>query len=258
MSTPVPPRDSFRFTAPPDQCGYLPDRQSVMDYRWFDELSADEFEWLLERGWRRFGELVFRPRCPGCHECRGLRIDVHAFRPRRAHRRNLQRNADVRVELGEAQVSAEHLELYNRYHSDMQARRGWPLQLTDWVDYQQTFLSGERTFGYEFRYYRAGRLAGVALCDVVPDALSAVYFYYDPAWRPAGPGVFSILQHVQRARDSGRRWVHLGYWVPGCPSMGYKAQFRPHDLLEIFPPDETPPDWRRIDGGESAVPPAAD
>ncbi len=248
MTTPSRPLpESFRFTAPPDRCGYLSDRQSVMDYRWFDELSADDFECLLERGWRRFGELVFRPNCPGCRECRGVRLDVPAFRPRRSQRRALKRNDDVRVEFVEAEVSSDHLRLYNLYHADMHQRRGWPLHLTDWSDYQQMFLSGERTFGFEFRYYRADRLIGVALCDVVPDALSAVYFYHDPEWRPDGPGTFSILQHVRQARETGLRWVYLGYLVPACPSMAYKANFAPHELLEIFPADDAAAHWR---GGE--------
>lgn len=235
---------SFRFTAPPDRCAYLPDRQSVMDYRWFDELSEDDFAWLLQRGWRRFGELVFRPNCPGCQECRGIRLDVNTFRPNRSQRRTLKRNDDVRVEFAEAEVSAEHLRVYNAYHADMHERRGWPLHLTDWSDYQQCFLSGERTFGYEFRYYRDDRLAGVALCDVVPDALSAVYFYHDPTWRPLGPGTFNILQHVRLANETGRRWINLGFWVAGCPSMAYKTQFEPFELLESFPADDALPIWK--------------
>ncbi len=238
--------EDFRFHAPPSRCGYLPDRQSAMEYRWFAELEAEEFEYLLERGWRRFGEIVFRPRCAGCHECRGIRLDVTSFAPNRSQRRALKRNAAVEVRFERAEATPEHLRLHNRYHADMHVRRGWPEHLVDWSDYEQTFLSGDRPFGFEFRYYRAGQLAGVAICDETPTALSAVYFYYDPAWREDSPGTFSIMQHVERARATGRRHVYLGFWVPGCQSMAYKANFAPHELLEIMPPDPAQPQWRAV------------
>jgi arginine-tRNA-protein transferase len=238
--------DSFRFTASPSRCGYLPDRQSVIDYRWFDDLTPEDFEYLLARGWRRFGELVFRPNCPGCRECRGIRLDATTFAPNRSQRRALKANAAVEVRFERAEATPEHLRLHNLYHADMHVRRGWPEHLVDWTDYEQTYLSGDRAFGFEFRYYRDGQLAGVALCDETPTALSAVYFYYDPAWRDDSPGTFSILQHVERARATGRRWVYLGFWVPGCRSMNYKANFTPHELLEIMPPDRDQPAWRPV------------
>jgi arginine-tRNA-protein transferase len=238
--------DSFRFHAPPSSCGYLPDRQSAMEYRWFEDLSADDFEYLLSRGWRRFGELVFRPNCPGCRECRGIRLDVATFVPNRSQRRALTRNAAVEVQFVRAEATPEHIRLHNRYHADMHVRRGWREQVIDWTDYEQTFLSGDRPFGFEFRYLRDGQLSGVALCDVTPTALSAVYFYYDPAWREDSPGTFSILQHVEHARITGRQHVYLGFWVPGCRSMAYKANFSPHELLEIMPPDRGQPAWRLV------------
>ena len=33
-----------------------------------------------------------------------------------------------------------------------------------------------------------------------------------------------ILDHVEIAREAGLPYVYLGYWVPGSPKMGYKAQ----------------------------------
>src|SRR5256885_312365 len=88
-----------------------------------------------------------------------------------------------------------------------------------------------------------GHLVGVGLADITPTALSSVYFFHDPAWRPQSPGVFSILQQLAYAQRHGLRYHYLGYWIAGCPSMAYKAQYRPHELLVGYPPDDVEPTW---------------
>jgi len=84
---------------------------------------------------------------------------------------------------------------------------------------------------------------GVALADITPTSLSSVYFFHDPAWRPRAPGVFSVFQQLAYAQRHGLRYHYLGYWIAGCPSMAYKAQYRPHELLVWYPPDEVEPEW---------------
>ena len=84
---------------------------------------------------------------------------------------------------------------------------------------------------------------GVGLADVTTTALSSVYFFHDPAWRPRAPGVFSILRQGAYARQQGLRYHYLGYWVPDSQSMAYKAQYRPHELLVGYPADTEEPRW---------------
>ncbi len=95
----------------------------------------------------------------------------------------------------------------------------------------------------ELQYYAKGRLVGVALADVTPNALTSIYFYHHPAWRPKSPGVFSILQQVAYAKQLDLTHQYLGYWVPGSASMDYKAQYRPHEILVRYPEDHEPPLW---------------
>ncbi len=63
------------------------------------------------------------------------------------------------------------------------------------------------------------------------DALSAVYFYFDPELAARSPGTYNVLWLVQEARRRGLPWLYLGYYVPGSPSMAYKAGFHPHEIL---------------------------
>ena len=58
-----------------------------------------------------------------------------------------------------------------------------------------------------------------------------VYSFFDPALEKLSLGTYLILDHIQIARDLGLPYVYLGYWVPGSPKMGYKANFKG---LEVY------------------------
>ena len=68
-------------TEPPGPCSYLPGQQSSLEHKVMTEVSSEEFEELLSRGWRRFGPTYFRPACQACAECVTLRIPTATFRP---------------------------------------------------------------------------------------------------------------------------------------------------------------------------------
>ncbi|HUG93194.1 MAG TPA: arginyltransferase [Planctomycetaceae bacterium] len=234
----------MRLTSPPQACSYLPEQTASLEYRIIFAIDPAAYEDLLQRGWRRHGCHFFRPACPACTECRSLRVDVARFRPTKSQRRCLARNTHVRVEIGEPAVSGSHLRLFNTYHADMHERRGWPHKRVTPEEYVESFLVGTWSFAREFRYFDGSRLVGVGLVDEVASGLSSVYFYHEPAWRPLGPGTFSILSEIEHARDTGRPWHYLGYWIAGCASMSYKARFGPHELLLCDPPDGEQPLWQ--------------
>ena len=227
-----------------EQCVYLPEERSKMHYRSIEGCTAEAYQAMLERGWRRFGSVFFRPVCAGCRECRSLRIPVATFEPNRSMRRTLKRNHDLEVELGRPALSHDHLELYRRYHADMAGRRGWHERPNiDPFDYYYTFVEGAGSYGHQLTYHHEGRLLGVALVDILPDAVSAVYCYYDPAERQRSIGVFSVLQHLELARRHGCPFVYLGYWIEPNASMRYKARYRPHQVLTGRPEADEEPEW---------------
>jgi len=231
-----------------ERCAYLPGERARLRYRVIDHCSPETYQRMLERGWRRFGRVFFRPACADCWECRSLRLDVDRFSLDRSMRRNLKRNRDLEVVMRSPSMSHDHLSLYDRYHRDMTARRGWRGSRIAPVEYYQTFVDGAGDFGHEMLYADGDRLLGVALVDVLPRAVSAVYCFYEPEERRRGIGVFSILQHLELARSRGIPHVYLGYWVEGNASMRYKARYRPHEILQGRPELDAEPEWRRVDG----------
>ena len=158
-----------------------------------------------------------------------MRIPVEQFVPSRAQRRCAARNADLVVTSVPARRTVENFALYRRYLDARHPGGGMDDPAPENFD---AFLScaWSPTRFLEFRL--DGTLVAVAVTDVVPDALSAVYTFYDPAYAARSPGTFAILSQVRRAQAEGRRYVYLGFWLEGHPKMEYKRGFRPLEYLD--------------------------
>ncbi|MEL7061417.1 MAG: arginyltransferase [Acidobacteriota bacterium] len=224
-------------------CAYLPDRRAQIRYRLMESCDRTEYQHLLERGWRRFGMTFFRPECSACRACRSLRIDVETFEPTRSMRRTLAKNRDLDLTLCKATLGPQHLDLYQRYHADMQARRGWPIRPMTARTYLHTFLEGRQDFGHELRLSLGDRLLALSMVDVLPAGISAVYTVYDPEHRDRGLGVRAILGAIELARERGLPYVYLGHWIEENVSMSYKSSYRPHELLDHRPEINERPRW---------------
>ena len=217
------------FTTPPHECGYLADRQAVtlfVDPRVRPDVAT--YTLLSEHGFRRSGGHIYRPKCPSCDACIPIRLPVDAFRPRRAHRRNLKRNADVTMHRCEARFEPAHFRLYHRYITARHAGGG--MENPD-PDTYMDFLTANwaATSFYEFR--ANGALLAVAVVDRLNDGLSAVYTFFDPDESARGLGRFAILKQIELARSLGLEWLYLGYWIEACRKMSYKTEFTPHQIF---------------------------
>lgn len=210
------------------------------------DVSPAELEALLERGWRHFGPMYFRPKCASCNECLTLRIDVAKFAARKSQRRAAKNAAKLRRVVGPPIVDEERLTLYRKWHSQREARRGWEPSEVDPERYALDFAF-PAPFAREaaFRDPEDGdRLVGLGLFDETPNALSAVYFYWDPDRAPSSLGVANVVTLVEEARAKNMAHVYLGYRVMGCASLAYKTSYRPHELLEGRPAFTEKPVWR--------------
>lgn len=180
---------------------------------------------LLALGFRRAGRMFYRPACGECQECVSLRVDVNLFSPTGDQRRALRKNRDVELEIGMPRFADEKFALYAKF-----VRERYPCDDLSLPGYHRYFLEH---FGNtrEFRYRVGGTLVGLGIVDLVADAVSSVYFFFDPAQSTRSLGTYSVLREIDFCRQSGRRYVYLGFRVAGCRAMRYKSLFRPHELL---------------------------
>ena len=223
-------------------CAYLPGQRAALEYRVLVGVGPSELNEWLERGWRRFGAVVFRPACRACDQCISLRIPVAGFRLSRSQRRARNRCARMTVEVGPPRVDDERLALYNRWHAGRERVRGWEHSPLDAEDYSRQFGLAEPCTR-EVLYRDGDRLVGAGICDATETAWSAVYFFHDPAYARFSLGVNHILTLIERAALEGKSQVYLGYWVRRCPSMRYKAGFVPHERLTGRPDGDEPARW---------------
>ncbi len=217
------------YTTPPHTCSYLPPRTATTLFA-DPALPLDRrlYSLLSEQGFRRSGAHLYRPCCPGCRACVPVRIPVQEFRPRRNQRRTWNANRDLSILPRRARFHTEYFDLYRRYLGvrhpnggmDDPSPEGFMDFLTSpWAD----------TLFYEFRI--GLRLAAIAVVDRLDQALSAVYTFYDPAYRGRSLGRYAILYEIEEAKARDFSWLYLGYWIAGCRKMRYKNEYQP---LEYF------------------------
>jgi leucyl-tRNA---protein transferase len=74
-------------------------------------------------------------------------------------------------------------------------------------------------------------LRAIVLTDITVNTVSGIYHYYDPEGESRSLGTFAMLQTIELARTLAKPWAYFGYWVAACPSLSYKANFQPCEVL---------------------------
>lgn len=209
-------------------CSYLPDQQATtlfLDPR--QRFDAQTYADLSELGFRRSGEHLYRPHCQNCQACIPARIPCADFQPSRQQRRILKHNQDLSVHAVRPTFRDEYYDLYSRYievrHADGDM---YPPSREQFI----TFLLSDHPFSVFFEFRLQERLVAVAVTDVLPNGLSAVYTFFDPDEEKRSLGRLAILWQVAEARRRSLPAVYLGYWIRDCRKMRYKSEYRPLEL----------------------------
>ena len=214
-------------TSPGHECSYFPDRVCRTRAFWTEQLPGVWYHRLMDAGFRRSGKVIYQPVCDACRDCIPIRVPVARFAPSKSQRRCWRRNQDLVVSIGTHEPTPEKYAIYERY------RLRWHGS-TDGQDQKafEQFLYESPVDTLEFCYRDpAGRLLGVGICDVCPQSLSSVYFYFDPEFAARRLGTFSALWEIHWARQHEIPHYYLGYWIRGCGAMEYKSDYRPCELL---------------------------
>ena len=210
-------------------CSYLPTEQATTLFLDPSQpMDAQVYAELSEVGFRRSGDHLYRPHCQNCSACVPARLPVGEFKANRQQRRIRHRNADLQVQAVRPAFSEEYYELYARYIEQRHADGDmYPPNREQF----STFLVRDLPFSRFYEFRLNGRLLAVAVTDVLPNGLSAVYTFYDPDEEQRSLGRFAILWQIAETARLGLHAVYLGYWIKNCRKMNYKTQYRPIELF---------------------------
>ena len=229
------------------ECSYFDNEISDIRYRYMHSCSTPEYQAMLERGWRRFGRMHFVPECRDCNKCITMRIDVKNYKFSKSERRVINKNKDTKLYIRPPSMTKEHLDLYNKYHEFMNRKKDWPFSPITPSDYARSYVEGKAEYSKEFLYMRDDELIGVALVDILPKSISAIYCYYDHDYSELSLGKFSILAQIKIAKELNIPYIYLGYWIKDHYSMGYKEAYKPFEILKNRPSLEEETIWEKYE-----------
>jgi arginine-tRNA-protein transferase len=226
-----------------EKCSYLEGMKQTTHYKVIENCGSANSQALIERGYRRFGKMYFRPICSDCRECQSIKIDVANYTFSKSARRILKKAHNVKSYIQTPTMTQEHIALFKKYHLFMQDKKGWNYNEISPQHYYNSFVVGHENYGHEVLYFLEGKLIGVDLIDILDDGISSIYFYYDPEYAYLSLGKFSLYNQIKYAQHTEKKWIYLGYYVQECPSLSYKAQYKPYLTLKGRPNRDDSFEW---------------
>ncbi|NOY71533.1 MAG: arginyltransferase [Gammaproteobacteria bacterium] len=218
------------FVTQPQPCSYFTPRESTSLVLDPDiKLSTTLYEELIQYGFRRSGNTLYRPHCATCQDCIASRVRTTDFCPSRNQRRNIKLNQDIRIQLREPCFSDEHFALYCRYLDGQHPEGGMNNPTPE--SYLKFLTSeGIDTLFIEGRVNN--QLILVAVIDCLQQGWSAVYTFYEPQQRHRGLGKYAILWQLEQLKQKQLPWHYLGYWLENHHKMSYKNQYQPFEIYQ--------------------------
>jgi leucyl-tRNA---protein transferase len=235
------PRDTPQFyLTSPTPCPYLPgETERKVFTHLVGRRARDLNDVLTQGGFRRSQTIAYRPACEICRACVSVRVPVADFRPSRNMRRVSRLNGDIIGEMRANKPTSEQYSLFRGYLDERHGDGGMAdMTVLDFAMMVED--SHVETVVVEYRRRdtaesgngrAAGPLIGVSVSDVLGDGLSMVYSFFEPEEAHRSMGTLMILDHIDRARAMGLKYLYLGYWVKGSEKMDYKGRFLPQERL---------------------------
>ena len=212
------------FQADNGDCPYLKKRRWCSFVFYSDKLQPGIYESLLDQGFRRSGTVFYKNNCPNCKLCIPIKIPVDIFQISRSQKRALRLNQDIIITKEPLAFDFESFNLYKNF-----SKQRFSTEVKE-DDYHE-FLTQSAVDTMMMKYYLKGTLIGVGWVDILINALSSVYFAFDPEISKRSLGVFSLLKEIELAKSLNKQYLHLGFWIKSCQTMEYKAKYHPHLLL---------------------------
>ena len=187
------------FATQPHPCSYLSDRDATTLF--IDpnvNINKALYTRLSELGFRRSGEHVYKPQCGACQACIATRIPSATFIPSKSQKRVLAKNQDVAISFTNAIDDDEYYQLYQSYINEQHSDGDMYPPNREQYD---SFLNCHWDASTYMTFRLNGKLIAVAVTDLLQDAMSAIYTFYDPTVASRSLGTFCILSQIKHTQQ---------------------------------------------------------
>jgi len=210
-------------------CGYIngQDAQSIVATP-YKNINNTNFGSLINKGFRRSGQYIYKPNCKDCSACIPIRLLVSNFNASRSQKRVKKYLDKFSVKLLPLTFNEEH---YNLYVSYQNKRHPNNIESeNDATDYND-FLIKSHVMSKLVEFRLNNQLKMVTIIDIVDDGISAVYTFYDCSDQKLSLGTMSILWLLEFCKKENLSFLYLGYLINENQKMKYKTNFKPYELM---------------------------
>jgi arginine-tRNA-protein transferase len=206
-------------------CSYIKGRYWRFAYFFALDVTAEELDTILSKGWRKFGMYYFKPACRDCRKCIPIRVKADELNLSRSQRRVVKDCKNIRVEFKDLEYRDEIFEIYKDHSLNRFSKN------SNDEDFYTSFYT-QSCPSMQSEYYIDNKLAGVGFLDVSSNSLSSIYFIYSSGFKNYRLGTFSAIKETGFALSLGLKYYYLGYFIENNSSMAYKNNFHINEKMD--------------------------
>ncbi|KAI5369537.1 Putative N-end aminoacyl transferase, N-end rule aminoacyl transferase, acyl-CoA N-acyltransferase [Septoria linicola] len=162
---------------------------------------------------------------------------------------DIQPSRRLEVTLEPDQFSEEKFALFDNYQRNVHhegdediSKPGFKRFLCGSPLARRSDVDGKQLGSFHQCYRLDGRLVAMAVLDLLPHAVSGVYFLYHQDFEKFSFGKLSALREAALALEQEYKYYYMGYYIHSCKKMRYKADYKPQFVL-----DPHGLDWQPLD-----------
>mgnify|MGYP000246114392 FL=1 len=216
------------YTTTKYNCSYIDkmDAQSLVVTP-YKSINQSIFQDLIEKGFRRSGQYIYKPNCKSCTACIPIRLPVQKFLFSKTQKRIYKKHGYFKVREAPLAFKQKHFDLYLKYQNK---RHSFINNDQNNLDDYNDFLIKSNVKSKFIEFWDGDLLKIVSIVDIVSDGISAVYTFYDPDDEKVSYGTYSIIWLINWCKAQQLKYLYLGYWIGECDKMKYKTNFKPYEL----------------------------
>lgn len=158
-------------------------------------------------------------------EFSSLKPDIHP-----AHKLEVTLEPDTLTEEKYA-VFADYQRHVHRESESSISRAGFRRFLCSSPLHRHTNTNGKLLGSFHQVYRIDGRIVAFSVLDLLPHAISGVYFVYLHEYEQWSFGKLSALRESTLALEAEYEYYYMGYYIDSCKKMRYKNDYKPQFVL---------------------------